>query len=262
MPEKESPLPGGVRHGQTARVGGTVRKPSGPWTPTVYALLEHLVAKGFPAPRPLGTDQSGREILTYIEGRASHLPWPDILKALDGICRVGETLRRYHDAVADFVPPMPCIWQDFESRPPIGDEIVCHGDFGPYNLIWREDQIAGVVDWEFARPALPIRDVAWTALTSVPLRCDEGDPAIVFRPTLVESRHRLIALLQAYRHDDRGEVIEAAIALRDEMTAKMISRGARGVEPWKTLLERNMPEANARDNAWLKQNKDFLLNEA
>src|SRR5262249_49783642 len=41
----------------------TVRRPAGPWTPAVHALLTHLHAAGFHgAPRPLGIDEHGREI--------------------------------------------------------------------------------------------------------------------------------------------------------------------------------------------------------
>jgi len=242
-------------------VGETVRKPSGPWTPTIQVLLAHLVAKGFPAPRPLGVDDRGREILSYVEGRASHFPWPEILKTQPGIECVGRTLRIFHAEIADFVAPSPCIWQDFESRPPAIGEIVCHGDFGPYNLIWSESEIVGVVDWEFARPAAPIRDVAWAAMTCVPLRRDEGDINLVFRPTLEQARLRLIGLLDSYGFVDRAAVIDACIALRDEMTSKMVSRSQQGIEPWKTLLDKGMPDGNALDNAWLVENRAFLLSD-
>ena len=40
------------------RVGDTVRRPAGPWTPAVDALLRHLEDVGFPgAPRALGRDR-------------------------------------------------------------------------------------------------------------------------------------------------------------------------------------------------------------
>src|SRR3712207_8027153 len=46
------------------RVGDTVRRPAGRWTPAVHALLAHLHEAGFrAAPRPLGLDERGREVL-------------------------------------------------------------------------------------------------------------------------------------------------------------------------------------------------------
>jgi hypothetical protein len=55
----------GGNTGGAVRIGDTVRRTAGAWTPAVHALLAHLESKGFPgAPRPRGLDESGREILT------------------------------------------------------------------------------------------------------------------------------------------------------------------------------------------------------
>ena len=57
----EERLDGG-NAGGAVRVGETVRRPAGPWTPAVHALLRHLAGNGFPgSPRPLGIDSQGRE---------------------------------------------------------------------------------------------------------------------------------------------------------------------------------------------------------
>jgi len=58
---------GGVN--RVVRIGSTVRRPVGPWTHTVHALLDHLQAAGFPgAPRAHGFDTEGREILDFLPG--------------------------------------------------------------------------------------------------------------------------------------------------------------------------------------------------
>jgi hypothetical protein len=62
------------RCGGVVRIGDTVRRPAGPWTPTIHALLSHLVDKGFRAPGPLGLDDKGREVLRFLPGRASMRP--------------------------------------------------------------------------------------------------------------------------------------------------------------------------------------------
>jgi len=63
----EELLPGAF--GAPARVGGTVRGGTGAWTPAVHALLRHLKRAGFDAaPRVLGFDAQGREVLTYVPG--------------------------------------------------------------------------------------------------------------------------------------------------------------------------------------------------
>jgi hypothetical protein len=80
MTRTEIPLEGGNASGGVVRIGDTVRRPAGPWTPAVHALLGHLHAAGFPgAPQPLGLDEHGREVLTFIPGT---IPWPDNFRLL------------------------------------------------------------------------------------------------------------------------------------------------------------------------------------
>jgi hypothetical protein len=94
--EPEQVLDGGNVSGPVVRIGGTVRKSAGPWTPAVDALLAHLHARGFTgAPRPLGRDEQGRLIREYVPGQlATDLPPLDI----DGLHRVGRLIRELHDA--------------------------------------------------------------------------------------------------------------------------------------------------------------------
>ena len=66
----EKVLSGGNTHEEVVRVDDTVRRPTGPWTPGVHALLVHLQKRGFEgAPRVHGIDEQGREVLDYIEVR-------------------------------------------------------------------------------------------------------------------------------------------------------------------------------------------------
>ena len=62
MTQQEIPLIGG-NTSTVVRVGDTVRRNVGPWTPAVHALLRHLEYIGFTgAPRVLGLDERGREV--------------------------------------------------------------------------------------------------------------------------------------------------------------------------------------------------------
>jgi Ser/Thr protein kinase RdoA (MazF antagonist) len=256
--ETEEPLAGGIRHAQTVRVGDTVRKPSGVWTPAVHALLNHLIERGFPAPKPLGFDEQRREILAFIEGQATIWPWPDFFKRSEAVEHVGRTLRRYHNAVADFVPPEDGVWQDCDHAVPAADEIICHGDFGPYNLIWRGERIVGVVDWEWAHPAPAMHDIAFTAWSIVPLCTNEDARATGFDAT-PHARERLKAFASGYGDVDPRKLLEAVLATQLQFTDKIEKYGAAGKEPWKTFRDIKLHERNMRDHAWLRANLDMLL---
>src|SRR5438034_8054964 len=64
----ETPLGGNLN--DAVRIGDTVHRRAGPWTPAVHALLRYLERASFPAPRVVGTDAQGREVLRFIEGEA------------------------------------------------------------------------------------------------------------------------------------------------------------------------------------------------
>jgi len=81
----------GGNAGAAVRVGNTVRRATGPWTPAVHALLADLAGKGFAgSPRPLGLDSQGREVLTFLAGETvgSTLPWPQWVHADETLIQV------------------------------------------------------------------------------------------------------------------------------------------------------------------------------
>ena len=119
----EVPLGGGWSTGGVVRVGDTVRRPPEHASQLMRDVLVHLEGVGFDAaPRWLGLDEKGRDILTFLEGETfsdtRQLTWSD-----GQLAAAAALLRRYHDAVAG---------TDLAG----GSEVVCHGDYGPWNLIW------------------------------------------------------------------------------------------------------------------------------
>jgi len=95
---------------RVVRVAGTVRRRVQPWTPAVHALLRHLEAVGFAyAPRVLGVDEHGREILRYIEGDSGADGWAAVAPEA-GLEAFARLLRAYHSAVASFRPAADAIW--------------------------------------------------------------------------------------------------------------------------------------------------------
>jgi hypothetical protein len=88
------PLTGdGVSQG-IVRIGDTARRPLRPFSLTVQAYLAHLRDAGFAgAPLPLGVDEQGREVLSFVPGDVPRNPLPaetacdDVLVALARLIR-------------------------------------------------------------------------------------------------------------------------------------------------------------------------------
>jgi mutator protein MutT len=179
-------LPGG-HVGGAVRIGTTVRRPTGPWTPAVHALLTHLRGEGLrDVPRVLGTDERGREVLSWLPGRVVDVDTEPIGDAL--VVDAMRWLRRYHEVVRGFRPAGVVRWRNHEGELGAG-EIVCHHDFAPYNVAEQDGRVVGVFDWDMAGPGTPIEDVAFAAWNFVPLWRELGP---------VSTARRLRLLCEAY----------------------------------------------------------------
>ena len=139
---------------RVVRVDGTVRRPVGPWTDAVHSLLRHLEDKGFEkAPRVLGIDDQNREILTYIPGETvgTSQPWPGWAWSETTLGATANWLREYHHAVADYREKPGAIWRMNWAGQGEND-IICHFDVAPYNLVLGSDGEITVIDWDVAAP--------------------------------------------------------------------------------------------------------------
>jgi hypothetical protein len=253
--EYEEPQLGGLEPGRVFRVGDTVRRPAGPWTPTVHALLAHLQAKDFPAPRPMGLDSQGREQLSWMPGRASNWPWPPAMLATDGARQVGVMLRAYHTAVADFMPPAPAVWRHGPQSLAAG-EIALHADFGPHNLVWTGDRLSGVIDFELARPGLPMEDAGFAVVRAAQLRPDEQTRPPGFE-TPPDRAARLAAFAEGYGCT-RADLVEAAWQAQLDEVDRIQRLGGSGVEPWATFRRRGLERVARQELAWIEANAAAL----
>ncbi|WEB37979.1 phosphotransferase [Streptomyces yunnanensis] len=238
------------------RIGETIRRPVGEWTPAVHALLTHLESVGFTrAPRALGTNGTD-EVLSLLHGEPAFSPWPSPLRSTGGISELGSWLRDYHDAVRDFQPPADARWQGHEGgwRPGL---IIRHGDLGPWNSIWHGDRLAGFIDWDFAAPDHALDDLAQLAWYAVPLRPVEQQrrAPVAGEHTL---RSRLNALCAAYGARP-ASVLDALDAVQSGEAARIERLGRQGHEPWVTFLARGDAAEMMAERSWLRSERTVLL---
>ena len=161
----EEPLPGGVANaGAVVRVGDTVRRPVAAHTPGVHALLSHLEHRGFDgAPRVLGHDERGREVLTYVPGDvAAHFDPPPWVLTDEALVSVVALVRRFHDAVRGFVPPADALWS-WPPPPAYQGDLIGHNDVCRENVVFRDGRAVALIDFDYAAPVTPAWDVASVA---------------------------------------------------------------------------------------------------
>lgn len=170
--EQEVLLLGGTANeGRVVRVGETVRRPQRSWSAATHALLRHLEAVGFTgAPRFLGVDGQGREVLSYVPGASVVPPYPAWALTEQALTSVAELLRAYHRAVASF-DPSPHVWPPSPPEAYVED-VVSHNDPNLDNVVFRGRRAVALIDFDLASPGSRAWDVACAARLWAPLRPD------------------------------------------------------------------------------------------
>ncbi|MDH6708437.1 hypothetical protein P3T27_005177 [Kitasatospora sp. MAA19] len=239
------------------RVGDTVRRPPGPWTPAVQGLLTHFERVGFgAAPRALGFDAQGREVLEYVEG---HVPQgPEVAELPDrAVFEVGRLMRRVHRAAEGFSPE-PARWA-YEPATSGAETVVCHNDIAPRNTVFVDGLPVAFIDWEAAGREIPEWDLAQAAWQFAPLTDERGCEALGWRAP-PDRGHRLRLLAEGYGlPPDRRAGLAGLAAARIRFTLDLVRRRAAEGEPgFVRLVESGVADGIERDARWTEAHRDEL----
>lgn len=238
------------------RSAAGVHRRVGPWTPAVHGVLRHLERVGFAyAPRVVGFDDDGNEILTYLDGTSGPAVWP-IVATDTGLAAFGRLLRSYHDAVEDY-RPTGATWATRPSTIRPGD-VVAHGDFGPWNTVWDGDRPVGILDWDLVGPRPRMYDLAYAAEYAVPYRDDHESTTSLGYADPPDRARRSAILAQAYRLDSADGLYEAVIESQEAGIAEVQVLAGAGVHPQVDWVRNgHLDELWARV-AWSRANRDLF----
>ena len=232
--EQETPLYGGNVTG-AVRVGQTVHRATGVWSATVHTLLRHLEASGFTgAPRFIGMDEQGREILTFIEGEVGHYPLPRALWSDEALVAVAHFLRAYHDATLNYISPQNAVWQ-FAYPDRRQHEVICHGDVAPYNMVYRDGRPYALIDFDTAGPGPRLWDLAYAAYRFVPLSYAQDMQDAGLSNPLIQGP-RLHLFCQTYGLKQPHAKILDFVEQRLQAMCSWLSEGAMAQDPSRQRL--------------------------
>jgi len=255
---REEALTGGNLN-PVVRVGETVRRSTGTWTPAVHQLLEHLEAQGFDgAPRVLGFDEQGREVLAYIDGATDDSGDPDWVWSARALVEVAHLIRRYHDLCRTFEPPVDAQWQVMVGAPR-GGEIICHNDLAPFNAVFRDGAPVAFLDWDLAAPGPPLWDIAYAAWRFVPLYSDPTERG--WTAGVAERASRLRSLSDTYglSEGERAQLVETVERRIRCSFDTLKAWGEEGKPGWSEMWqERTHGEGMLRDLAYIAEHRSTL----
>jgi aminoglycoside phosphotransferase (APT) family kinase protein len=181
-------LPDGGIERVVVRRHGAIDKGHNPDIATTeFRVLEAVHAAGLAVPAPLLLDQSGEIfgepclVTAFVEGATGIAP-DAVAPALAGMARYLARLHaldygrldlpalpRRDDPIAGTLTDLPDpqmaggVRDALNGRAlatPINAPALLHGDFWPGNVMWRDGEIAAVLDWEDAAIGDPLADLA------------------------------------------------------------------------------------------------------
>lgn len=249
---------------RVVRIGDTVRRPARPFTDTVHAYLRHLRSQGVEfVPEPLGYDEQGREVLSFIPGDVPIEPLPDWATTDSVLTGLARLIRTLHDASHGWTLPADATWGRIPGTPPVdlpplfdAPELVSHQDYCPGNVVFRGGLPAALIDFDLARPTTRVADCVnalyWWAPLLHPL---DRAPALV--GTDVAHRVRLFA--DAYGLDAGQRAFVVPVALRRASNAHITMRAAAETDPvFRRWWEQGVKDRMPRAEQWLAQQADRI----
>jgi aminoglycoside phosphotransferase (APT) family kinase protein len=253
------PLTGdGVTPG-IVRIGDTVRRPARPFTRTVQAYLAHLHQAGFTAaPVPLGIDEQGREVLSFVPGDVPREPLPAGTAGDGVLAALARLIRALHEASAGWTPPPDAVWGGIPGTaaaalPPVDGEpeLVSHRDYYPGNVVFRDGLPAALIDFDLAKPTTRLYDIANALWWWAPLR-DPRDRAPAF--TTLDIPHRAAVFADAYGMTAQQRQDLVPLTIRIARRYHLTARAAAEADPvFRRLWEQGAKDELPRAEAWLER---------
>ena len=207
MPETEI-LTGGNSN-QVLKQGNTVIRQRGRWSPFVHQLLRFLQDQNFTEAPQLLTTTDTTETLTFLEGTVGNYPLDASMLTDEVLIEAAQLLRRFHDVTQDFIVPEDAQFM-LATQANNQHEVICHNDFAPYNCVYQDGHIVGIIDFDSASPGSRIWDIAYAIYRFVPLATDKHSEDTGWSKPL-NRLARLRLFCDSYGLEARGSLIDTVI---------------------------------------------------
>ncbi|MFC0863970.1 phosphotransferase [Sphaerimonospora cavernae] len=241
---------GGVN--EVRRVGSTVHRPTGLWSPAVHGLLRHLERQGFgAAPRLYGVTDDGMEILDFIPGQVGEYPLTAEAASSEVLESAAELLAAYHDATVGYVTGHESGWM---MPTPAPAEVILHNDYAPYNCVLDGTRVVGIIDFDTAAPGPRLWDVAYAVYRWAPTAAPGNGSGF---GTTEEQAARARVFCDRYGLDAAGRsaLVDTITARLTALVEFMHARAAEGEAAFRRHIEEGHDRLYRADIAYLEERR-------
>lgn len=258
--DSEISIPGGrLNRGRLVRLGDFVLRPADEDLSTEQLII--AVGKVFTGiPKAFGRDPQGRLKLEWIEGESAEAFDEDEEMSKIRLLSVGALLRDLHDSTANIASDPGIISRT--SLDPSGiRDVVCHGDAGPGNIVFRDGTAFALIDWEMAAPGRRSWDLATALRYWAPFRNPANKKTAEL---LLNPLQRAQWILDGYSasSDLRSETVKLLLVNQRLQAEYVIARiTARGEAVYEEWVAKGGIRRLDLDEDWLGGESERLLQE-
>jgi hypothetical protein len=234
-----------------------IYRPTHPWTASVHALLTALQTHGF-ANAPLSAGYNAAwEKVRFLPGVTGDLDENENMRSMKALQSAARLLRRYHDCTAQFVGLL-LKDQKWQLPPQTPFEIICHGDFAPYNVVLNDGEVTGIIDFETAHPGPRCWDLAYAVYRWAPLSASVAVKNIDGLNTQI-LRTRIFLDAYGMPVEQRSALPGMIIERLNALVGFMESEAANGVERYRRNIQEGHDGVYRRDIAYISEYREEII---
>ncbi|MBY6196648.1 phosphotransferase enzyme family protein [Vibrio hangzhouensis] len=234
----------------------TVTRPVGVWTPSIHAFLNHLSAQAFEGAPTVVSLSHRCEVLSLVEGQTYNYPLVGEI-ASDQVLRSAARLqRRLHDASMSFINQFPVSEMSWMLEVDLPGEVMCHGDFAPYNVALTDGAVAGVFDFDTLHPGTRVWDLAYSVYCWAPFKTNKIDRL----GSLTQQALRAKSYCDAYELDTGGrlQLVDMMVRRLHYLVDFMRSSADAGNEDMQRCIAEGHMESYLQDIDYLHKHRDVI----
>jgi len=252
----EQELVGG-RVGEIRKSNDTVLRPSGEQTEYIHKFLQFTIEQGCDfVPIPYGVNENKEERISYMPGDEYNFPLPAFFLDDAMIISASKLLLQFHDFSTKYIPTLT--GKEQWLFPPVRPiEVMCHGDFAPYNVTIIDNTAKNIIDFDTLHPGYRMWDIAYAIYRWVPFTTDRYSGAEI---NLHEQIRRTKLFLNTYgvSTQNRCEFVDVVEKRLKHLTDFMQEEANNGNDKFQRDIEEGHLQLYFDDIQYFKDNEKLI----